>query len=417
MISTAKRVLAISYCLPPSLYPQSAQIGRLLYYCPLEIAAVSGAEESASARMDCYPDFPEKLSLHLQVAFRPRLPRRLHEWGRKFVSLYGRAPDELRPWTKAARAEISARFPDLCREFSMIASFGEPMSGHLLALQLKRQSGLPWLAHFSDPWADNPFRKPFVLANAINKRLEQDVIKEADKVVFTSEETRQLVMRKYPPSFADKWAVLPHSFDPGLYPEGSRDPDNIIVRYLGTFYARRSPMPVLNALDRIWRETPAVLQKVRFEFIGGVASRFLRAARRVNLPDGLVKFLPSVGYAQSMRLMVDSDLLLVVDAPAEESVFLPSKLVDYVGADVPVLGIVPPGSSAKLIRELGGTVVDPTCPDLVVESISKALEQRRERRTGEVRGWGDEKTRSRYSVENVEKDFTNLLEQTLQVGS
>jgi glycosyltransferase involved in cell wall biosynthesis len=366
--------------------------------------------------MDCYPDFSKKMSLHLQVAFRPRLPGKLHEWARKFVSPYGRAPDELRPWTKAAHKAISARFPDLRKEFSLIASFGEPMSGHLLALQLKRQSGLPWLAHFSDPWSDNPFRKPFVVANLINKRLEGAVIAKADKVVFTSEETRRLVMRKYPSAFGGKTAVLPHSFDPELYPIEAPNSGNIVVRYLGTFYARRSPMPVLRALQHILQETPAVLARVRFEFIGGVAPRFVRAARRTNLPDGLVNFLPSVGYAQSMRLMVDSDLLLVVDAPAKVSVFLPSKLVDYVGARVPILGTVPPGSSAKLIREMGGVVADPSCLDLIVKAISNALDECRARRIGQVKGWGDETVRSRYSIESVEKIFTVLLEETTAVG-
>lgn len=415
-MSLSCSVLAISWALPPSAYPQSVQIGRLLYKLPHEVVAVSDSPADSDAQMDCYRDFSRRMRNHLQIGFRPCLPGKIHNLARKFVSLYGRAPDDLRPWITAAEKAITSAFSDLQREFSIIASFGEPMSDHLLALRLKKRTGLPWLAHFSDPWYDNPFRKPFVSANFINKSLERRVITKADRVVFTSEETRSLVMRKYPTEFSLKTAVLPHSFDPELYPKSAPNNDHITVRYLGTFYAKRSPMPVLRALQHILRETPAVLEKVRFEFIGGVAPRFLQAARRLDLPEDLVKFFPSVGYAQSMRLMVESDLLLVVDAPAKESVFLPSKLVDYLGARVPVLGIVPPGSSAKLVCEMGGIVADPSHPDLITKAITRALAECRSRRAERTGGWGDEKVRSRYSVENVGKNFLLLLQETAAVG-
>ena len=36
------RILAVSYFLPPALYPQAIQIGRLLSHLPLEIGVVRG---------------------------------------------------------------------------------------------------------------------------------------------------------------------------------------------------------------------------------------------------------------------------------------------------------------------------------------------------------------------------------------
>ena len=46
-------------------------------------------------------------------------------------------------------------------------------------------------------------------------------------------------------------------------------------------------------------------------------------------------------------------MLLVIDAPADESLFLPSKLIDYLPARKPILGLTPArGASADLIRAL-----------------------------------------------------------------
>jgi hypothetical protein len=51
-----------------------------------------------------------------------------------------------------------------------------------------------------------------------------------------------------------------------------------------------------------------------------------------------------VGYQESLKLMSEADALLVIDAPADQSVFLPSKLIDYIGAGRPI--------SASRLQEL-----------------------------------------------------------------
>jgi hypothetical protein len=66
-----------------------------------------------------------------------------------------------------------------------------------------------------------------------------------------------------------------------------------------------------------------------------------------------------VDYKTSLALMESADLLLVIDAPFDQSVFLPSKLVDYIGAQRPIFAITPPGTSAKLVSDLGGMVAHP----------------------------------------------------------
>jgi hypothetical protein len=67
-------------------------------------------------------------------------------------------------------------------------------------------------------------------------------------------------------------------------------------------------------------------------------------------------------------------VLLVIDAPAPApdvpSVFLPSKLVDYLPLRKPILGITPdPGASARLLRRLGC----PIAPPEDVPAIASAL--------------------------------------------
>jgi len=401
-------ILALSYALPPSLFPQSIQIGRLLYHCPLPVWAVSG--EASDGGMDCYPDFSQRMALHQRVPFQAPLPGRAHAFARKFVSLYGRSPDEFRFWISDAGRVIGNELAVRKSWHPAIVSFGEPMSDHLLALDLKRQTGLPWLAHFSDPWADNPFRRLFVFANVLNRRMERAVIATADRVVFTSLETLELVMRKYPEEWRKKASVLPHSYDPAFYPEMPVRTGKLVVRYLGNFYADRTPFPLLDALADIYRKSPGLLSDVRFELIGGMPDRMRARALRTDLPPGLVELLPSVSYRNSLRLAAEADLLLVIDAPADLSVFLPSKLIDYVGAGVPVFGIVPSGSSHELIRRLGGRVADPRNTNAVSAGLVESLRECRRRRAESAGTWGDESVRNEYKIQRVVPQFVNIVE-------
>ena len=68
--------------------------------------------------------------------------------------------------------------------------------------------------------------------------------------------------------------------------------------------------------------------------------------------------------------MKTADCLLVIDAPFENSIFFPSKLVDYMGANKYVLGITPEnGTASKIIKNIGGKIVNPNEENKIYEAI------------------------------------------------
>jgi hypothetical protein len=114
--------------------------------------------------------------------------------------------------------------------------------------------------------------------------------------------------------------------------------------------------------------------------------------------------------------MVDSDLLLVIDAPAALSVFLPSKLIDYLGAGVPIMGIVPPGTSAALLARLGAVLADPRQPEEIDTALRRALAEARQRRSlAPAPPWGDPVIRAGFTAERVASQFAEIL-RAIQAG-
>lgn len=369
------RVLALCYMLPPALYPQAIQIGRLLAHSKNAIARVSGPPGQDTRAAAIETGGPP----HLVVPdVSPRWPA-VHRLALRTVPRYGSVPDEFRAWAARAGQAVLASKPIADFAPEIIVSFGEPMSDHLLGRALSRRMQLPWIAHFSDPWADNPFRRPHKLSYSQNRSLEAGVVEDAGKLIFTSEETRQLLGRFHGEALLAKSRVLPHSFEPALYPARSGGPgardristDRIVVRYLGNFYGRRSPVPLLRALQLMQQRQPELLRKFRFELIGGMPG-WMKLHPLVRRADSdVVAFLPAVSYSISLERMVTADVLLVIDAPATESVFLPSKLIDYLGARRPIFGIVPPGTSARVIGGLGGLIADPDDPAGIAEALAR----------------------------------------------
>jgi len=408
------RLLAISYVLPPALYPQAIQIGRILARLPAEIGAVSGAASTMAGGLDSDLEFDRRLAFRLEIPFRPALSGSALAIAKRFLPLYAAIPDEFRRWVAKADAAVATKLDESGFRPDVVASFGEPMSDHLLGLRLKRRHGRPWVAHFSDPWADVVFRRGQFLANAINRRLEAQVIAAADRIVFTSQETIDLVMRRYPGDFRDKMSVVPHGFDFTLYNSPSSRPDGIVVRHLGSLYGRRNPLPLFRALRRILEQEPTLLAGVGFELIGQVSPWIARHPGYRALPQGLVRIVDTVSYRESLRLMAGADLLLVIDAPDEVSVFLPSKLIDYLGAGVPIMGIVPPGASATLLKRLDAVIADPRQPAEIVAGLRRALADARQRRlAGEIAPWGDPAIRAEYRIERTAAAFAEILRETV----
>jgi len=141
--------------------------------------------------------------------------------------------------------------------------------------------------------------------------------------------------------------------------------------------------------------------------IGSTPAEFLSPAFR-SLPPGLVKVLPPVDYRTSLALMRSADLLLNIDAPFKNSIFLPSKLVDYIGAERPVLGISPTGTASRVIRELGGWVAAPDEPETVAATLELVLPQIER---GRGASWGDPAIRRSYAASAVTETFVALIQQ------
>ena len=210
---------------------------------------------------------------------------------------------------------------------------------------------LPWVAHFSDPWADSPYATR--RQRSIWKRMEEDVIREASAVVFVTDETAELTMAKYPDRWRKKVAVVPHGFDPAVTAAAPPPPDPrrpLRLVHTGRFYSGiRTPMALLRALAELNRRES--MRAGRRRDVRRTARRRV-PARRGEARRRILRALQRPRAAGGSGDQCRRRRCAAGDRRAERrrrpSVFLPSKLVDYLPFRKPILGITPDaGASAR----------------------------------------------------------------------
>ena len=81
-------------------------------------------------------------------------------------------------------------------EVELLYSTYSPASNHLLALELKRRTGLPWVADFRDLWTDDyRYREPSAKRRAAHRRLEQEILDSADVVVGVTPTQTEILIK------------------------------------------------------------------------------------------------------------------------------------------------------------------------------------------------------------------------------
>ena len=367
----------ISYCFPPLKYPRSIQISRVLRYLDLPFTMIT-AEPGSDPLSEVDPTIPWPGPVHPDSKVR-LLPtsastRRTLNVLLKYRLLSLVQPDPYRFWAMGAARTIEAL--GLHAKHDVLVSFGQPMSDHLAALKLKRRTGIPWIAHFSDPWKRNSFRTNHLLSRLLDPSYEKKVLEEADHLIFTSEESRVLILEGYPAGYFAKSSVLPHSFDPDLYGTAAPCRDGKVrLVHAGNLYGHRTPDAFLKAIACLATSRPRILENLELHFYGKISADVRERALRYSIGPATLQIHGSVPYLESLTKMKEADGLILLDADADQSVFLPSKLVDYLGAGRPIFGVTPPGTSANLLRRLGDRQVSPRDPETIARELEVFLSE------------------------------------------
>ena len=269
----------------------------------------------------------------------------------------------------------------------LIVSTGPPQSMHLIGLRLARETGLPWIADFRDPWTRIFYFKHLQMTKATERwheKMEKKVLDEASAVVAVS----PLVQQEFQAMTDTPVELITNGFDECDF-EGSECTEayggpekNFTITHTGLFAADGNPTVLWDVLSEKCAKDEQFRKLLKIKLIGKNDEQIIKALEDRGLKDMLedMGYQPHSAAVQEQRTA--SVLILPLRKEPEYKAVLPGKLFEYLASFRPVLGIgQTDGAMAMILNETKtGKVIDWEDKEGISEYIEKCWEMHREGR-------------------------------------
>ncbi len=356
-----KRVLMIAYHFPPMA--GSSGIQRTLRFVqhlprcgwqPLVLSAHPRAYERTSD--DLAAEVPQ--GTVVRRAFALDTARHL-ALGERYAAFMAR-PDRWVSWKfDAVRQGLR-----MIREFrpEAIWSTYPIATAHRIGAALQRRSGLPWIADFRDPMAQEGYPADPLTRQQFSD-IERAATEQASTCVFTTPGAARMYQERYPTA-AERIVVIENGYDEESFAAaGEVDPSTcasplspgaITLLHSGIVYpSERDPVPLFAALARLKAKGLIVPGQFKLRFRAAVHDDLLRGLAQRHGLEPWVEICPPVGYIEALQEMQRADALLVMQGSGCNEQ-IPAKIYEYLRAARPILGLSDPaGDTAGVLQRAG----------------------------------------------------------------
>jgi glycosyltransferase involved in cell wall biosynthesis len=229
----------------------------------------------------------------------------------------------------------------------VIVSTGPPHSMHLIALRLKKKTGLKWIADFRDPWTNIDFYKELILTAYADKRhrkLENIVLHQADHIITVSPG----MTREFKNQGLEHITTLTNGYDnvPILSGEPSK---GFSILHLGSMPKSRNPENLWKVLSALVSSNKNFASLLKIRLIGRIDVTIMESIRQHHL-EGFVSRELFVPNNQAIQLLTQASvLLLCINKTANADGILTNKFFEYLSANRPVLAIGPTTGDVSVI--------------------------------------------------------------------
>ncbi|MBI3502488.1 MAG: glycosyltransferase family 4 protein [Bacteroidetes bacterium] len=320
-------------------------------------------------------------------------------------------PDARKFWIKPSVKFLAGQLKK--NPVNAIVSTGPPHSMHLIALELKKKINIPWLADFRDPWTNIDFYKDLKLtktADAQHKKLEKEVLQNADKVISIgetiSEEFKNILGKQ-----SEKFSVITNGYDEDDLYKGEIIPDKkFSIAHIGSITPSRNPVALWKTLLELVKENSSFGNDLEIKLVGKADVSVEKSLKEFDLE----KFVNKISYlphSEVAKLQQQAQVLLLLlnNTPNAKGI-LTGKFFEYLSVKRPILCIgSEDGDAAKIIRETtAGVTCDFSDSKKMQEEILKLYSLYRE---GKLISYS--KGIEKYSRKELTKKLVEILDKVI----
>lgn len=234
-----------------------------------------------------------------------------------------------------------------------IISTGPPHSMHLIALSVKKQLNIPWLADFRDPWTDIDYYKEMKIsafADKKHKSLELKTVRECDAMVVVSRDMKV----NYEKMGGNNVHLITNGFDP--VDMDIRDlvrDTKFSIAHIGTLPPSLNLKGLWQVLSELSESLPTFRDDLEIKLVGKVDRSVTDDLSAFHLSDRFTH-IEYVAHENVALLMKQTAILLLAinkESPNAKGI-LTGKFFEYLASGRPILAIGPTdGDLAQILDE------------------------------------------------------------------
>lgn len=234
-------------------------------------------------------------------------------------------------------------------------------TAHFIASKLHRKTGIPWVADFRDPMAQDDYPvDPLTKQQYLD--IEADAAAHARFCVFTTPGAARIYQQRYP-AYAERMVVLENGYDEESFASAAPqsqastvEPGQcpLILLHSGIVYpSERDPTQLFEALGRLKKDNILSPADLRIRFRASVHDDLLQSLALAHGVQDFIELCPAIQYREALAEMLSVDALLVLQA-SNCNAQIPAKIYEYLRAGKPILGLTDPmGDTAGVLRWAG----------------------------------------------------------------
>jgi glycosyltransferase involved in cell wall biosynthesis len=280
-------------------------------------------------------------------------------------------------------------------------------------LVLARLTGVRLITDLRDPWMPHDATgSESTWSGTVRAKawLERRLVAGSDEIITTADRYTSFLQARHPRIPPSQFHTITNGYDEDDFAELGAIPSDpaFTLSYLGTFYWKRTPRPLLAALSRLVRRGAIPRDLLRLKFIGTVAraegESVSDLVREFDL-EGCVSVRGVIPYHDALVEMRRAAVLVLM-APEAQFYGIPAKTFEYIGSRRPILCLGHRGATADVVRRAGaGLVVDPQDVSAIAAAIERLFCTWR---AGQTVVSADD--RSRFARSRLTRSLVDVLE-------
>ena len=293
-----------------------------------------------------------------------------------------------------------------------IVSTGPPHSMHLIAMKLKKATGIHWIADFRDPWTEIDYYGDLRLTRWADRKhhhLEYEVLTKADKVVTIGWDCAKSLGRLGNRNVC----VIPNGFDweVDAKPKEILLSQEFTLTHLGIVTPSRNAPQLWAALKELKEEDETFGKKLKISLVGQIDQSVLENLYAVGLKEN-TEIVPYIPHEQIQQAQGASQvLLLLVNNTPNAKGILTGKIFEYLASGRPILCIGPEdGDAAHILSETkAGVTVSFEDKEKMKEVVKVLYHKYLEK----ALPFNNSKEIEKYSRKAQTEEYAKLLEKTI----